>query len=56
MEAASLRLNALVLKHVTAEQQDVISRIATHYTRQVVMETYKLLGAVDLLGNPAGVR
>ena len=55
IDGAPLRLNGLILEHPMGSQSDLISRIAKHYTIQMMAETYKILGAVDILGSPVSL-
>ncbi|KNC49059.1 vacuolar protein sorting-associated protein 13C [Thecamonas trahens ATCC 50062] len=55
VDAAPLKFNLLMLEHVFESQNEVVSRITTHYVMQGVAESYKLIGSVEVLGNPVGL-
>ena len=55
VDAAPLRLNALVLQDLVTTKDQAAELVVKHYKRQGVTELYKLMGTVDLLGNPLGL-
>jgi hypothetical protein len=55
LDRAPLCFNALLLQHPFCSQQALVSRITTHYTRQGITEVGKLIGSMDVLGNPVGL-
>jgi len=55
IDSAPIKLNALVLKHPFSTRADLITRISNHYYRQILLETYKILGSFDIIGNPVGL-
>jgi len=55
IDGAPLRLNGLILKNPMCSQQELISRISQHYTRQALTGVYKILGSADILGSPVSL-
>jgi hypothetical protein len=55
IDDAPLALNAMLLDNVFETQSELIGRLSKHYIRQLVIEMYKLLGSLDMLGNPVGL-
>ena len=55
IDNAPIQLNALVLDDAFGTSSELVGRITQHYTRQGIQEVYKILGSVDLLGNPVGL-
>ena len=52
IDRAPLRVNALLLTNLFGQKQEVTSIIQQHFVTQIIMEFYKVLGAVEFLGNP----
>ena len=52
IDSAPLRLNGLIIKNPISSQDQLISRIVTHYKHQVLTEMYKLFGSIEILGSP----
>jgi hypothetical protein len=52
IEAAPLRLNALVLKNVSSSVSELSTRIARHYVTQGLSGVYAIVGSTDVLGAP----
>lgn len=55
IDNAPLKLNALILQHPFMSRAALQDRIIKHYKRAVLGEFYKLIGSIDLLGNPVGL-
>jgi len=55
IDSAKIRLNYLQATHIFGSQDDVISRMTKHYTRQLMTQLYRILGSIDLLGNPVSL-
>jgi len=55
LDRAPICLNALLLEHCFCSGDKLAEMISSHYTRQALMEIYKILGSTDLLGNPVGL-
>ena len=55
VDNAPLRFNALLLDNPFCTKGALVSMIISHYTRQAVTEVLKLIGSVDVLGNPVGL-
>lgn len=49
-----LRFRELLIHHSFQNFQSMISQISKNYIRQGILQFYKILGSVDLLGNPIG--
>lgn len=54
VEEAPLRLNALLLRNAYADPRDLARRVRAHYLVQLAVGAYRVLGALDVLGNPVG--
>eukprot|EP00051_Salpingoeca_urceolata_P024411 m.428631 g.428631 ORF g.428631 m.428631 type:complete len:3311 (+) comp20233_c0_seq24:244-10176(+) len=52
IEDVPIRLNSLMLENVFCTQQEFVLDIQSHFTSQVLMELYKVLGCLDFIGNP----
>ena len=52
---ASLRFNLLYQEHGILTPQTLCSLVYDHYTSQAIGQLYKLVGAADFIGNPAGL-
>ena len=55
IDGAPLRLNGLILENPMCTQEELVSRITKHYTLQLMSETYKILGSIDILGSPVSL-
>ena len=51
----SLRLAALIIEPVQGTIDDVMSAITNHYVNCIKHEWHKILGSIDMLGNPVGL-
>ena len=49
---APLELNALGIKDARMAAPVLLDRIVFHYRQEVLRQVYRILGAVDFLGNP----
>ena len=52
---APLYLKELALTNVLCSPSQFISRLTKNYTVQAIGQLYKLLGAIDIIGNPIGL-
>ncbi len=52
IENVPLVLNALVLTHTFSSTKDLGKQLTRHYQRQILLRAFKIIGSVDLLGNP----
>eukprot|EP01084_Bolivina_argentea_P123306 218517_1 len=52
IENVPLALNALVLTHTFSSTKDLGKRLTRHYQRQILFRAFKIIGSVELLGNP----
>lgn len=48
-----LNLKALLLEGVIDTKESLLQRIEWHYTKQFLQSVYKVVGSLDLIGNPA---
>eukprot|EP01045_Picozoa_sp_COSAG04_P034937 COSAG04_NODE_7859_length_1056_cov_0.681296_1_plen_351_part_11 len=55
IQSTPIKLNCLKLENVFSTQKQLMVGVTDHYTRQVVLELYKILGSADLIGNPIGL-
>lgn len=52
---APIKLNALMVDNLRASSEDLTSRIILHYKEQVIYQIHRVLGSIDILGNPVGL-
>jgi len=52
IDEAPLRLNALTIEDAYGSTSTLLNPIIKHYTSQVIREAYKVLGSLEILGNP----
>ncbi|KAG1054811.1 hypothetical protein G6F43_003196 [Rhizopus delemar] len=52
---APIKLNALMVDNLRASSDDLASRIALHYREQAMYQVHRVLGSIDILGNPVGL-
>lgn len=52
---APVRLNALELSLATLDASTLKALIGRHYAQQALTQVHKVVGAVDLIGNPVGL-
>ncbi|KAG0748282.1 hypothetical protein G6F57_007048 [Rhizopus arrhizus] len=52
---APIKLNALMVDNLRASSDDLISRIILHYREQIVYQIHRVLGSIDIFGNPVGL-
>eukprot|EP01156_Anaeramoeba_ignava_P002311 Anaeramoba_ignava/a218061_314.p1 GENE.a218061_314~~a218061_314.p1 ORF type:complete len:527 (+),score=169.74 a218061_314:330-1910(+) len=55
IQETNIKLNALVLRHVFGRQDKIVNRIQKHYTRSFMKQLYKIIGSIDILGDPVGL-
>lgn len=55
VNAAPVRLNALMIENVRLSMPALQSRIMLHYTNQFTYQLYRILGSADAFGNPVGL-
>jgi vacuolar protein sorting-associated protein 13A/C len=55
VDRAPLQLNSLFMKNVFSTQSDLVSRIAKHYSFQVISQLYMIIGSFDIIGNPVSL-
>ncbi|KAI8968041.1 hypothetical protein BDF20DRAFT_917267 [Mycotypha africana] len=52
---APIELNALIVENLRASSTDLSNRIYLHYRDQVIYQVHRVIGSVDLFGNPVGL-
>ncbi|ORX96417.1 hypothetical protein K493DRAFT_329607 [Basidiobolus meristosporus CBS 931.73] len=52
IDAAPIKLNALVMHNVMVSYPVLIDRFSKHYSQEVFYQVHKVVGSVDFLGNP----
>jgi hypothetical protein len=52
VDRATIKVNALLLDQPFGRISEVVGIIRMHFVRQAIMEAYKVLGALDFIGNP----
>ncbi|KAL0478349.1 vacuolar protein sorting protein VPS13 [Acrasis kona] len=55
VDDAPLCLNAMLVENVFENKTSLIDRMSQHYIRSVMKELYKVLGSLEMLGNPVGL-
>lgn len=55
IDDAPICLNALLLRHPLMTKEALQDRIMKHYTRCGTYELYKIVGSLELIGNPVGL-
>lgn len=44
-----------MVENLRASSEDLTSRIILHYREQVIYQIHRVLGSIDILGNPVGL-
>ncbi|KAI8884432.1 hypothetical protein K501DRAFT_332624 [Backusella circina FSU 941] len=52
---APIKLNALLIENLRASSEDLVSHIIPHYKEQIIYQIHRVLGSIDILGNPVGL-
>ncbi|UZJ53507.1 hypothetical protein CBS101457_002827 [Exobasidium rhododendri] len=52
---APIRLSALVIENVRLTPELLIERVTMHYTQSMLYQLYRLVGSIDVLGNPVSL-
>lgn len=55
VNAAPVRLNALLVENVRLSLPSLQGRIILHYSNQFTAQLYRILGSADMFGNPVGL-
>lgn len=45
----------MIVENLRASSEDLTSRIILHYREQVIYQIHRVLGSIDILGNPVGL-
>ncbi|KDO18815.1 hypothetical protein SPRG_15914 [Saprolegnia parasitica CBS 223.65] len=51
----SFSFSAITKRHCFTTKDRLVSQLVQTYSRDVVMQAYKLVGSIDMLGNPVGL-
>jgi len=54
ISAAPIRLNGRTFEHVRGNSEVILGSLIHHYKAQGISEAYKVVGALEFLGNPVG--
>lgn len=49
---AAIKLNALDIRHVFQSRDEICATLQAHYTSNFLFQLYKIIGSVDIIGNP----
>ena len=55
IDEAPLKLSGVKLINVFDEKEAIISKLVTKYKDEGISQVYKLLGSIDIIGNPVGL-
>lgn len=55
VDEAPLNLSGVQLKNVFDEQQAIVAKLSSKYKDEGVRQVFKILGSIDVLGNPVGL-
>ena len=55
VDSAKIKLNSLKCGHIFGSVDDITKKITKHYSRQFWNQLYKILGSIELLGNPVSL-
>ncbi len=55
IDDAPIRLNALLVEHSFVSKSDIWDRVRKHYTKYATRELYKIVGSLEIMGNPVGL-
>jgi vacuolar protein sorting-associated protein 13A/C len=55
IDDAPIKLNGIKLENCFDSTAGITSKLITHYKTQGTREVFKILGSVDILGNPVGL-
>ncbi|EFC49928.1 vacuolar associated sorting protein [Naegleria gruberi] len=55
IDNAPMRFNSLILSHPFMTLNALIDKVKKHYIRQATVQFYKILGSLDIIGNPVGL-
>ena len=53
IDNAVITLSSFEASNMYLNEEDIVDRIVQHYLRQIKVRIYRILGAVNILGNPA---
>lgn len=55
LNQAPIRLSAIAIENARLSPEELVARLQAHYVSSAVGQVYKLVGAIDVLGNPLGL-
>lgn len=55
VDEAPLNLKGVQLQNVFDERQAIVSKLANKYKDEGIRQVFKILGSIDILGNPVGL-
>ncbi|KAG2373405.1 hypothetical protein C9374_012144 [Naegleria lovaniensis] len=55
IDNAPMKFNSLILSHPFMTFNALMDKIKKHYIRQATVQFYKILGSLDIIGNPIGL-
>jgi vacuolar protein sorting-associated protein 13A/C len=55
LNQAPIRLSAIAIENARLSPDELVARLQAHYVSSAVGQVYKLVGAIDVLGNPLGL-
>lgn len=55
IDNAPMKFNSLILSHPFMTLNALMDKIKKHYIRQATVQFYKILGSLDIIGNPIGL-
>lgn len=55
LNQAPIRLSAIAIENARLSPEELATRLQAHYVSSAVGQVYKLVGAIDVLGNPLGL-
>ncbi|PWN25799.1 DUF1162-domain-containing protein [Jaminaea rosea] len=55
LNQAPIRLSAIAIENARLSPEELLARLQAHYVSSAVGQVYKLVGAIDVLGNPLGL-
>ncbi|KAL9658375.1 hypothetical protein ABK040_015695 [Willaertia magna] len=55
IDNAPMKFNSLILSYPFMSQDALIDKVKKHYIRQATVQFYKIIGSLDIIGNPIGL-
>jgi len=54
LESAPIRLDGMIIERRVGSPEDFVRLLAVHYIKEGVKQIYRVLGSLEILGNPVG--